>query len=436
VSKYRQASLHLYRSLLRECTYLPDSIARREISRQIIHRFRAHQPKKDGSSSRNSDGYRSFDTRIEKHLKTGRQALRTLQKANNGGLVSLRLVLRHAYGRTGKRRHELLQPLLQPSRASLEIKRKEGISAGTDDNVHPWDLTTVPIPDIFVAKKHKSKAVIEYHIDPQYGPLKAILVSQSRLSSHLHNVLRIKEHIPHIPTTNSWGRSMPRKRVKNLAIKNYSHLIDRVLPPLPEEEWTRLFELVNGSRELEQPPKRRKKQESQKPDHLRQQDLETLIHLDQVNAALQTTTGDRTESHHSGSPVMTLETKPARRLLYFDPQDTWFTDEESVDKCKQQILEEELLLGPRFAVHRNRQNDPHYFKERFTRRQLAVVFSECPRAYWDTQQGSWKVDWGMKNVKPEPKVSTLTPLFESLNMYVSKRQLHATKIPKFESQEP
>lgn len=416
VPKYREASTHLYRALLRQCSYLPDTIARREISRQIISRFKGHQSEKNDLQSTSADPRESVGKRVEKRLKVGRQALKTLEKASNGGLVSLNLVLRHAYGRTGKRRHELVQPLLEPSGSG---GRKSEETANASKDVHPWDITTVPTHDIFIAIKHKTRPIVEYHIAPQFGPLKAILASQSKMTSQLGNLSRIREHIPSIPTTNMWGRSMPRKRVKNLATQRYANLINRVLPPLPEDEWLRLYELVQGTRPCEPWPKRRKHREAHKPDHLQQQDLETLAHLDQMGTANQSIGPKATGSSQSISPQLSLEVKPTRRLLKLDLEDTWFEDEKSLDDSKQQILEEEILLGPRFAVHRNQQNDPSVCTERLLRRQLAAVFSECPHITWSTQSESCMVEWGMKHSKPKPETATLEPLFRSLNMEVN-----------------
>jgi hypothetical protein len=415
VSKYREASIRLYRALLRQCSYLPDSIARREISRQIICRFRGHQLDQDGSLSKKSDLRDSVESRIEKRLKVGRQALRTLEKASLGGLVSLNLVLRHAYGRTGKRRHELVQPLLQPSGLG-EYKVDKPAITGKD--VDPWDITTVPTHDIFVAMRHKTRPIVEYHIAPQFEPLKAVLASQAKMTSQLGNLSRIREHIPSIPTTNMWDRSMPRKRVKNLATKNYAHLIDRVLPPLPEKEWTRLLELVQGTQPCEPWPKRRKNKDTQKPDHLQQQDLETLTHLDQLDTA-QRSMASKLIASNSVSSHAKLEVKPKSRLRMLDFEDTWFEDEKSLGNSKQQILEEEMLLGPRFAVRRNQHNDPSVCTERLLRRQLAAIFSECPHVSWDAQSESWKVEWGIKHSKPKPEITALEPLFKSLNMEVN-----------------
>jgi hypothetical protein len=416
VSKYRESSSHLYRALLRQCTYLPDSVARREISRQIIGRFRGYQFDKDALLSKSSDLRDSVQSRVEKRLKVGRQALKTLEKANHGGLVSLNLVLRHAYGRTGKRRHELVQPLLQPSGSG---ERKIDKPAIANKDVHPWDITTVPTHDIFVAMRHKTRPIVEYHIAPQFEPLKAILASQAKMTSQLGNLSRIREHIPSIPTTNMWGRSMPRKRVKNLATKNYAHLIDRVLPPLPEVEWVRLLELVQGTRPCEPWPKRRKNTEIQKPDHLQQSDLETLTHLDQMNTAHRSLASKLIASSKPVSSHEEIKVKPKPRLFMLELEDTWFEDEQSLEDSTQQILEEEMLLGPRFAIRRNLQNDPSVCTERLLRRQLAAVFSECPHLSWDAQSELWRVEWGIKHSKPKPEITALEPLFKSLNMEVN-----------------
>ena len=49
--------------------------------------------------------------RLHKLLKEGRHQLRFLKRANLGDLVAVEKVLQLTYGRTGKRKHELLAVL-------------------------------------------------------------------------------------------------------------------------------------------------------------------------------------------------------------------------------------------------------------------------------------------------------------------------------------
>lgn len=409
-SKHYQASINLYRHLLRQCTYLPDAVARREISRQIRGRFRAHQPSKHAKATEKHGDTEGVLCSVEKRLKTGRQTLKTLEKANEGGLVSLNLVLRHAYGRTGRKRRELLQHLLKESTSTEESSKVgKGIAA---EEVHKWDLTTVKIPKIFTAQKSKDQKIIEYHVTSKYGQLRAILASQSKMTSRLENLNRIKEHIPSMPTTNMWGRAMPRKRVKNIAIKNYAYLVGRVLPPLPEDEWMRLYELANGIRPIEKPPVKRKRLQTMQPDRLGPLDLERVVALHRMNKDLSDheSCGTKAGSENFSS----LTAKVQKRLSEFDVENTWLADENTLQQVNQQILEEEMLLGRRFGVRHNMANNPSTMNTRLIRRQLADIFQECPRPYWDTTSSTWRVEWGAQKLAT-PDVSQVDSLFRSLS---------------------
>ena len=88
--------LHLYRSLLREATYLFDSHSRAILPRYIRSAFESHRVV-------------SQPPRLNSYLKLGRRKHSLLVRANAGDVKALAKVLRFAYGRTGKRARELLE---------------------------------------------------------------------------------------------------------------------------------------------------------------------------------------------------------------------------------------------------------------------------------------------------------------------------------------
>ena len=113
VSAHRAKAIQLFRHLLRESGYLQDPVARQEFRRQIVFRFRnnisARLELLRRASDQNAVGAASIGQRdaavvaLQRRMKTGRAALKTLWNANQGGPVSLHKVLLYAYGRTGKR---------------------------------------------------------------------------------------------------------------------------------------------------------------------------------------------------------------------------------------------------------------------------------------------------------------------------------------------
>jgi hypothetical protein len=133
-------------------------------------------------------------------------------------------VLYHTYGRTGKRRRQLLDAL---------------------------KLSDPPANDEELA----SLVSAEKREAPIMSPrLEALVKSQHK--SHPINSARtvLKKIEPNIPEKNIWQRPMPRKRVRNLKWRFHrDHILNRVLPPLPEAEWVRLGELASGKRKWDGP---------------------------------------------------------------------------------------------------------------------------------------------------------------------------------------
>ena len=88
--------IHLFRNLLRQASILFDDVARAHTAKLIISGFRRNQKLEDAWT-------------IHQKIKKGRQALSLLHWANAGEPKPLGKVLDLAYGRDGRRRHELLQ---------------------------------------------------------------------------------------------------------------------------------------------------------------------------------------------------------------------------------------------------------------------------------------------------------------------------------------
>lgn len=208
---------HIFRALLRECTYLPDSASRLYFRHYIIHRFRKYNPRLPVPID--------FTERLQQLpaqkdlLKNARKALVLLQRANAGRFPQLKKVLSMTYGRIGKRKRELLH--------ELSCRTLLGEEA----------LSPLVSPTHLVDK------------GPALGKqLQALAMSQGL-------------HMPsdNIPTRNSWGRPMPLKRVRNLKAKWYADVLNRIAPPLPNQEWERLRDLASGRIQWEGPVQPRKR---------------------------------------------------------------------------------------------------------------------------------------------------------------------------------
>ena len=241
---HKLQAIHLFRALLRECTYLPDPVARTQISRQVKHRFQNHISRgqvliRDAVSSESSERRDEAKSKLEKQIINGHRALGTLQRANNGGYASLTKVLLYAYGRTGIRRRQLLKSLLEADGVTQDAESafinaevgamKKG-QTGQSEKAH-CDISTVPVHAIFDRPKDVSQDMIHYSISARFGRLKALAESHVKSDIPEDSRLRLKSAVYKMPAKNIWGRSMPRKRVKNLVANWYARLMDRIHPP-------------------------------------------------------------------------------------------------------------------------------------------------------------------------------------------------------------
>jgi ribosomal protein L14E/L6E/L27E len=417
-SNHHQQAIHLFRALLRECSYLPDSIARAQISRQIIHRFRTRVSRGNSliqdalSPHQLPERHDEAAARLEKQLKSGYRALGTLQRANNGGYISLTKVMFHAYGRTGKRRRELLASLLEADGINpIPGSAVDGVTARIGEKTHKRhdkntaDISTVPVHAIFEQPKDVSKDTVQYKISSRFGRLKAIAESQAAndLAQEVRGELKTSSY--KMPAKNIWGRSMPRSRVKNLVASWYAKLMDRIHPPLPDSEWKTLKELIDGKRGWGGLRKRRSRI-LHRTNTLTTMDLEKLTHFGNVHVAnqIQSTAEDsHLSSKHGVSP---------RSVKYINEQDSWLEDDDLVTDAVQQALEEELQFGKRFSMQRNFKDDPHVITSRYMRRIWARVFKHCPRLQRDESRNAWVVEWGHDTTSREMDPNTLLPLFE------------------------
>ncbi|OOQ83823.1 hypothetical protein PEBR_32899 [Penicillium brasilianum] len=196
----------LYRATLRECTYLPDPIARGYMREHVVHRYRRSQ------KSHRSD--------LEL-ARSARQGLSVLQRANQGYQRPLERVLHMSYGRIGKRRHELLADLMKPQvpRDTEAVKELIAQPIQFEDGWEP--------PEIIMSLA-KSQ-------------IRNGFLSSSRVRPALKNLR------PPIPETNSWGKPVPRVRRVNIRKKWYGNMLETLLPPLPSSQLHILDGLIQGT---------------------------------------------------------------------------------------------------------------------------------------------------------------------------------------------
>ena len=224
-----EQAIHSLRALLRQCTYLPDPAARSYMHSFILARYRVYCPHPNKHFSFTTHNTMITPKRRTKILKEARNAVSQLARANSGHFRCLQKVLLLTYGRTGRLRHEFLKDVRMPD--------------------IPQDHNA--LSDLASSKKTADEG-------PQLAPKLQAVIRAQRMQKALNLSRSVKIQLrPTTPETNSWGRSMPLKRVRNMQKDWYAETLEKVLPPLPESAWTRLRDLATGCIPWEGPVPRR-----------------------------------------------------------------------------------------------------------------------------------------------------------------------------------
>ncbi|KAJ5304453.1 Glutathione S-transferase-like protein OpS6 [Penicillium atrosanguineum] len=217
----REQWLQVLRATLRECTYLPDPVARAYTSGYVLNRYR--QAKKQSKKSHITEADRA---------RKARKGLSLLQRANEGYQRPLEKVLHSAYGRIGGQRHTFLNRLLDHD-IPTDGKSLEKLVHGPSLYQDGWE------PPAIILSLMKSQM--------NNGHLSSKSVRPS-----------VKSLQPNIPEYNSWGKAVSPARCINMRRKWYADTLNCLLPPLPDHELTILDDLISGTLPWA-PIKRRKK---------------------------------------------------------------------------------------------------------------------------------------------------------------------------------
>jgi hypothetical protein len=261
-SEWAIESRSILRAILRECTYLPDPQAREFVRQQALAGFRKWIGK--AWRLRTSDG---IETRLMQKRRDARSTAKELHRANQGETPMLRRFLMATYGRVGKRRWELLEPLLGSPEQQHEFlenipdliaRKKEqeladansgkSAQAPTKTRLRPSRETKdagQPQVDRLAAPHPLVPDIASVYLPTQ---LRELIRSQRRnyiLPVSEADILVLQ---PPILAQNYRGHPMPISRVRNSVKDWYNDILSGVLPPLHEDEWNRLRDLANTTR--------------------------------------------------------------------------------------------------------------------------------------------------------------------------------------------
>ncbi|KAK5047865.1 hypothetical protein LTR84_006053 [Exophiala bonariae] len=243
--------IHLYRSLLREASYLPLAPCRKYIHgfiKQSFHRHH-HAPKNDGQQRRYptlnavlpathkfSNGKILTLQKQTALLYRGRQFNSLLVRANQGDMKCFEKILRMTYGRIGRRRYELLHSFNSP--ILLPLGRN-------------------PPPEYCAPEPREAKR------SPHWKPpnqMEALIASQAREQDLMprNKSPKVKQLLSsNVPETNIWGKPLSARRKTNKLHKWYLQNTRAVLPPLPAKEYAELLAMVTGEVPFPEIPTRR-----------------------------------------------------------------------------------------------------------------------------------------------------------------------------------
>ncbi|KAF2093330.1 hypothetical protein NA57DRAFT_81260 [Rhizodiscina lignyota] len=395
---------HLLRALLRQATYLPDANARSWVHHHVLARYRAYP---------DSDPFLG-PRRLADLLKNGEYYLRVLERANDGELKPLLRVLEHTYGRTGKRRHDLMKPLLQeyvPNEAhNGQLEEPSGKPRTPHKALEP--------PQIQDGK-------LKFKMSDRYSMLKTLMTSQHARRESLRSDRDIKSLDLKMAEKNLWNRPMPEKRRMNSAKKWWADLLGRILPPLPESEWVHLRDLVCGNVKWDGPRQRRIVLDpSSRRFSIRQvQDITT--HIGTHTSILE---HDASFNDEQAKEQSTLEA-------------SFLRDPDYVENRLGQFLEDGLNVRSLNKKLPDAKDGPHSLTPRLMQRLWKSVLAQCPLVTWDARKSGWNVQWfeeqdiqrekqirrpGLENIQDPAKEDHLTELFSGLPTFTVGKETNVT----------
>jgi hypothetical protein len=215
--------VHLYRALLRECTYLPDPNSRPFIKKWVRDRFRRYTPRKVGKIWR--EPVKVTPDREQVVLSKASRFLSTLRRANYGHCYAYKHVLRWTYGRLGVRRRQMMANVLDRERPKLKEK---GTDQG-EDEPEPFSLEWRPSP--FLMALMRAQQISQNFLTYQGGSL----------APDFPRKLRYKRTI--------WRRPWPLCRVRNEMKKWYARSLRLIQLPLPEKEREYIKAIATGQQQ-------------------------------------------------------------------------------------------------------------------------------------------------------------------------------------------
>lgn len=400
-----KTAAHLFRALLRECTYLPDPRSRAYVRKYVVDRFRKYHPSRAPANERRKSNNvsttvtlssRPLEPRTLGLLQQGQKGLEFLRRANAGRCAELTRVLRFTYGRLGRRRRELLGEYLVPE--VTQDKVVEDARNASLAKVRDYVKSVKAFTNYFAPPLSKSDSII-FPLSDRYPKLAAL--AQSHVVNFVNPEKKIRIRVAHcsVPARNLWARPMPRKRVKNLLCKWLEHLLDNLMPPLPEQEFSFLRDVVQGTIQGPcQPPRRAGSQLSvAKLEHWHLQHAAALM-----MSGRELKIKGNVPNAQIYSEIKSVLQQPAKT-----PTGRYQRFEVSPNLRAQM---RDSLIGHSLTTDvLRRKKTPvatRVITSRSLRKMYNRIFSESCMATWDSAEKAWTFQWGVRSsAKTDESVS-------------------------------
>ena len=351
---------HLFRKLLRECRHLPDPAANTYLRSHVRQRYRKSERRVLSKDDEHKDAA----------IWKAQKAFNQLRAANAGFLKPLTNALCLTYGRRGRRRHELLEPLRDTN--------KHGVAEDIHDPLRlALRKRSKPPPEAFLNQLPRLTPPVLRLLQSQYT---------SKIPDFALKTLP-KDRQPAIPAESAWKRDVALKRVKNLIKKWHRTVLERILPPLEKDEWQRLRDLATGKLRFWGYDKRERaivsdSNPQKKPATVVKESLQRPLAGDSASIS---------KNASSERSAVSVWYKDNRR----GGEDGTRFDKDT-DKLSSSFLDRSLGISKPDPLEKRNQgrHRRHTIDHRTMRRIWQHVFETCPMMAWNLERGNWDVKWG------------------------------------------
>ncbi|KAH8705933.1 hypothetical protein BGW36DRAFT_368404 [Talaromyces proteolyticus] len=240
-----EAWRHMLRATLRECTYLPDPIAKSYMRQYTLDRYRnkiAFFRSRENHDPTPSVRTENNGTSVERQIRLRRSAkslLSLLKRANEGYKRPLERVLMLSYGRIGAKKYKLFSAFLRETGMSKQLVTDKDVrEILAKDGGHKFSDNWQPPPALVSLLKTQQQ-------------------SSKELLSDRTTRFRVTAQVK-IPELTTCLKPTPKRRRERIRQQWYNRSKFGILLPLDAAEMEILYRLLHGTFPWKAPVRRKK----------------------------------------------------------------------------------------------------------------------------------------------------------------------------------